>query len=345
MLPVSTTFVGRGRRLSAATALTLSLIACQSSPASTVRELHTHSQVLRLAPADYYGVAWVQAEALAFAALDVSDLTRIDIVSPNAEVMRSFEPPLPEKCARLTLLGLSRLSTGEIGAAEICTLAFADPPETARLVALDSQSLEYRSLGPASGIPSWLAWRSDMRGAVYSVGDDLCSVLYEQGERDGPATLVVTAQSRSFNVGGDPPATCPTEGRASYPAISEHEDLAFMASANIGKSGQELLDLPWALFVKSTDGQPAMILDGIDGPRGLGWLNEDRLVFSGTVGGNGGIWSVRVDGTHLVRIADDSASWLAAAPDGHALAAIREGFVDGAWHTEAFTYDLRSAGL
>jgi hypothetical protein len=184
-----------------------------------------------------------------------------------------------------------------------------------------------------------------MKSAVYSVGDDLCAVLYERALVDGPLDLTVASRGISFPVGGDATGDCPTQGRASYPAFSADDRLAFMASANEGRSGQDVLDLAWTLFATDADGQPSKVLEGVSQPRGLGWLTVDRLMFSGALHGLGGIWSVRADGSDLVRIADESASWLAAAPDGKSIAAIRELAGGRILQTEVVIYDLGAAGL
>jgi hypothetical protein len=187
-----------------------------------------------------------------------------------------------------------------------------------------------------------------MKAAVYSVGDDLCAVLYERADRDAPVSTTVTAQGTTFEVGIDIAASadgCPDMGRASYPAFARDDRLAFMASANSGMGGQDLLDRPWALLVEAPGGSPSKILDGVRWPRGLTWLSDDRLVFSGSLGDTPGIWSVRADGEDLVRVADEEVSWLAASPDGQGLVAIREVLMRDAYVSDVVTYDLQESGL
>jgi hypothetical protein len=185
-----------------------------------------------------------------------------------------------------------------------------------------------------------------MAAAVYSVGD-LCAVLYEHADGDSPLRATVEAQGTKFDVGLNPatdPDGCPVRGRASYPAFARDDRLSFMASANSGREGQDLIDLPWALFVQAAGEDPREALDGIVWPRGLAWLDDDRLVFSGAVGGVSGIWSIRADGEDLVRVADEEASWLAVSPDGHAIVVIRATLGDQ-YATDIVTYDLGGAGL
>ena len=338
----------QARVISSGLALILVFAACRSIQIRDVRELHADPVPFDIPAAFYYGAAWISPDEIAFAVNDVEDVSRIDVMSRDAELLRSFEPPLDPACARLTFRGLIRLPTGEIGAAEICTVALDDPPEIGSLIAVDATSMEVRRLGPTAEPPSWLTWRSDMKAAVYSVGDDLCSVLYERGDRDAPVSTTVTAQGTTFEIGIDLAATadrCPDKGRASYPTFTRDDRLAFMASANSGMGGQELLDRPWALFVQAPGDAPSEILDGVHEPRGLTWLSDDRLIFSGSLGDSSGIWSVKADGEDLVRVADAPASWLSAWPDRHGLVAIREVLLGDDYVSEVVTYDLQKSGL
>jgi hypothetical protein len=335
------------RALSAIVVLVL-LVACAPLASPQVRELHTSPAAFALPEAEYYGVAWIQPDLLAFAVDDPHGKSRLILTSQSGKVVRNFEPPLAPECALRTYRGLIRLPTGEIGAAEICTVDSAGPPEIGSLIAVDATTLELRELGPTAEPPSWLAWRTDMTAAVYSVGDDLCAVLYERTDKDLPLKATVKAQGTTFDVGletASDPDRCPDRGRASYPAFGRHDQLAFMASANSGREGQDLIDLPWALFVQAEDEDPREALDGIVWPRGLAWLDDDRLVFSGAVGGVLGIWSIRADGKDLVRVADEEASWLAVSPDSHGLVAIREVLLGDDYVTDVVTYDLQKSGL
>jgi hypothetical protein len=344
----STLFAVRARTLSIGFALLLVFAGCASIQMRDVRELQT-GPVPFAAPAEfYYGVAWISADMIAFAVNDADDVSRIDVMSRDAELLRSFQPPLDPACARLTLRGLIRLPTGEIGAAEICTVDSAGPPEIGSLIAVDATTLELRDLGPTVEPPSWLAWRSDMTAAVYSVGDDLCAVLYERADSDSPLIATVESQGTKFDVGVDSasdPDRCPDRGRASYPAFARDDRLAFMASANSGMGGQDLLDRPWAIFIQAPGDSPSKILEGVHEPRGLTWLSDDRLVFSGTLGDSSGIWSVKAEGDDLVRVADAAASWLAVSPDGHGLVAIREVLLGDEYTSDVVIYDLQGTGL
>jgi hypothetical protein len=156
----------------------------------------------------------------------------------------------------------------------------------------------------------------------------------------------VVAQGTTFALGQDltlDSDRCPDEGRAMLPSIFRDGTLAFFASASSGRLGQDRLDLPWTLFLQEPGKDPQSVLDGVRWPRGLHWLSEDRVVFSGAVGDAAGIWSVQPDGKGLTLITDEVPSWLTVAPDGAHLAGILD--QPGADVTFVRTYDLTTAGL
>jgi hypothetical protein len=304
--------------------LAASLSACGDfvvAPSYEVRlaELHT----LAVPARSYNSVAWLGPESIALSYGDEkSSLAVIDRAGADKGELDVGARP---ECDYRYFLTLARLPSGELGLTDVCGVP---GPETELndFVAVDLDSGVVRSLGRAAQPPFSITWREDMT-AVYAAGDHLCATLYTHGERDAPLDLEVDIDGQRFKVGQDLTATpdrCPSGGRAGHPAYSpDGRSLAFMASANGTSAGQDLLDLPWAIFVTDEDGSPTPVFEGVRYPGELIWLSDgETLVFSGELGGRRGVWQVDRDGSGLALLADAGAYRLSPAPDGGALVAL-----------------------
>lgn len=325
------------RRLVLVGALTA---ACGRSGPSFSEQLLVPDEVSSPANAD--SAAWISNERIAVTSfVEPADATISIQNLEGTDVDGGVLGSKPNDCVVRSIAGLGRLPNGQLGFAEICSREAATAHSELR--AYDPATRKLASMGTTSQRVVSISWAPDMRRALYTAEGSLCATLYDHGPVDGPVATVVSVQGASIPLGEDlsrDPDGCTQRGNATRPAFSpDGESYAVFARATQDRSGQDRIDLPWALLVVRPDGNAKTLLDGLGEATDLAWLSGDVLLFAGTVGGQAGLWEVHADGSGLARLASADVRLIDISPDGSRLLAVAQDSMD-IFDTSLLVYDL-----
>ncbi|MGH9807097.1 MAG: hypothetical protein ACRD9W_07500 [Terriglobia bacterium] len=300
--------------------------------------------------ASYYDVAWPNEGTIAAAVLGNDPTYRIDVLSADdGQLLQSVPVQVRTRddCPLRVFNGLSALDN-RLTFGDTCSQgSYSDQVVSA--FSYDPASGDLVDLGLLADRPLSMSWNQAGDKLVYTAGSDLCETTFERTTTsDGPINVNVTAQGSAFSIGENVPASAErcTERGNSRQAVFAPDDqtLAVFVSAGGGSNyGPARDDLPWAIAI--VDGVSSkVILDGIVSPGGLAWQAEDKLIFSGSVSGTYGLWSVRSDGSGLIQIGTDAIVDFALSPDKKHLAGLvlNDGFTEDPVDLDVrvYLYDL-----
>ncbi len=313
---------GSGRSAFAAvlSAITLVVAAC-ASPVVTPRT----PSIVPTPTMELFGVAWTGTDQVVVThGPGHNRLTRLATISLSDGKFAALPEPPSEGCLGVQLGPPTTVSSGVVAVVRTCIPEPGRGPDRFDVYTLDLATGTYAMLGSAAEIgspPGVVAISPNGTRAMLGLGT-LCGVIVE-ATLDGPTTLPVTITGPSSEFRLDDVTRgpdCAQRGWVEWPTWAPSGDsIAFFAAPDaIGMLGPDRAFVPASLYVtKLDDSQASALLSGVVVPRGLRYAPDGGLLaFSGTIDGQPGVWTFDPSSNDLVKLYDQTFSWLDWSPDG-----------------------------
>ncbi len=327
----------------------LALGGCALS-APPFEQIRLPAERLTLPASTYYGIVALGDDeiALARATEELRDAVIEIIDVPTDAVVDAISLEDRPECVLQRAKGLSLLPDGRLTFAEVCESTGGLPSLAITMYAYDRATRSLEPMGDLADQPITMAWNTPTN-LLYTAGTTLCETLYERGpEGDGPIDIRVVVQGSEMSLGEDVVAArnrCTEVGNAAYPAVRGDGKFAAFAKTLHGVTGSGVVDMPWAILTASGD-ETQVILDGVHYPGGIAWLTDSRLLFTGSLLGREGMWSVNADGTDLALLGEMALAPISLSPDRSQLFGLSVRAVDpnrpDAVDVDIYRYDLSS---